>query len=67
MRNLTLKVPSNYSELLARLSPIVGDEDAKESEGMAGSKSALIDRWVHLGDIGKNISQIFQSTLDEVP
>ena len=47
-----LKVPTNYSRLLQRLSPIVGEEDTKESEGLSGGKSDLIDRWVHLGDIG---------------
>ena len=35
---IKLQVPSNYSELLARLSPIVGDEDAKESDITAGAE-----------------------------
>ena len=46
-----MQMPSNYSELLNRLSPVVGASSGT-NQGLAGSPSSLIDRWIHLGDIG---------------
>ena len=47
-----LDLPANYSALLGRLDHEVGESSGPANQGLAGSKSSLIDRWIHMGDIG---------------
>ena len=46
------QLPKNLADLVARLNKVLGESGNVETEGLAGSKSQLIDRWIHLGDIG---------------
>lgn len=47
------QLPDHLAGMLQKLTGVVGESSrGAENQGLAGSKSELIDGWIHLGDIG---------------
>lgn len=48
-----MQLPEKFAVSLDKLTSVVGENElGADNQGLAGSKSELIDRWIHLGDIG---------------